>query len=81
MKIVLYEDYVNGFSKASYGDNIDDNSKEIIEKIIKEYIYVSPWDLVEKSHVPNGAWDNSISIAERYIITDRDIQQEIQRGL
>ncbi|ALQ36894.1 Panacea domain-containing protein [Fusobacterium hwasookii] len=81
MKIVLYEDYVNGFSKTSYDDEIDNNSKEIIENILKEYIHISPWDLVEKSHVPNGAWDNSISIAERYIITDRDIQQEIQRGL
>ena len=70
MKLVLYEDL---FSDVSPKDIIDDQSKEIIEGILREYIHVSPWDLVAKSHVSNGAWSNSISMGEKYPITDQDI--------
>lgn len=78
MKLVLYEDL---FSEPSYKDTIDNNSKEIIEKILREYIHVSPWDLVAKSHVLDGAWSNSISMGEKYPITDQDISYEISKGL
>ena len=78
MKLVLYEDL---FSDVSPKDIIDDKSKEIIEGILREYIHVSPWDLVAKSHVSNGAWSNSISMGEKYPITDQDISYEILKGL
>lgn len=78
MKLVLYEDL---FSDISPKDIIDDKSKEIIEEILREYIHVSPWDLVAKSHVSNGAWSNSISMGEKYPITDQDITYEISKGL
>ena len=79
MKLVLYEDL---FSENSSKDTfIDNESKKIIENILKECIYISPWDLVAKSHVSDGAWSNSISIAERYPITDQDISCEIAKGL
>lgn len=79
MKLVLYEDL---FSEISSKDTfIDNDSKKIIENILKECIYISPWDLVAKSHVSDGAWSNSISIAERYPITDQDISCEIAKGL
>ena len=78
MKLVLYEDL---FSDVSPKDIIDDQSKEIIEGILREYIHVSPWDLVAKSHVSNGAWANSISMGEKYPITDQDISYEILKGL
>lgn len=78
MKLVLYEDL---FSDVSPKDIIDDKSKEIIEEILREYIHVSPWDLVAKSHVSNGAWSNSISMGEKYPITDQDISYEILKGL
>lgn len=78
MKLVLYEDL---FSDVSPKDIIDDKSKEIIEEILREYIHVSPWDLVAKSHVLNGAWSNSISMGEKYPITDQDISYEISKGL
>lgn len=78
MKLVLYEDL---FSDVSPKDIIDDQSKEIIEGILREYIHVSPWDLVAKSHVSNGAWSNSISMGEKYPITDQDISYEILKGL
>lgn len=78
MKLVLYEDL---FSDVSPKDIIDDKSKEIIEEILREYIHVSPWDLVAKSHVSNGAWSNSISMGEKYPITDQDITYEISKGL
>ena len=78
MKLVLYEDL---FSDTSPKDIIDDKSKEIIEEILREYIHVSPWDLVAKSHVSNGAWFNSISMGEKYPITDQDITYEISKGL
>jgi phage-associated protein len=78
MKLVLYEDL---FSDTSPKDIIDDKSKEIIEEILREYIHVSPWDLVAKSHVSNGAWSNSISMGEKYPITDQDITYEISKGL
>ena len=78
MKLVLYEDL---FSDVSPKDIIDDKSKEIIEEILREYIHVSPWDLVAKSHVSNGAWSNSISMGEKYPITDQDISHEILKGL
>ena len=79
MKLVLYEDL---FSENSSKDTfIDNDSKKIIENILKECIYIYPWDLVAKSHVSDGAWSNSISIAERYPITDQDISCEIAKGL
>ena len=79
MKLVLYEDL---FSENSSKDTfIDNESNKIIENILKECIYISPWDLVAKSHVSDGAWSNSISIAERYPITDQDISCEIAKGL
>lgn len=40
-----------------YYINLDPEDKMRIDPIIKSLSVLSPWDLVSKSHVANGAWD------------------------
>ena len=61
---------------------IEHKDKELIDTVIVSKINVDPWNLVNETHVLNGAWD-CVSKAKGYYshINYSDIKGEINRGL
>lgn len=85
---VYYEYSGFGAMPISYYSLFDSNflinhkDKELIDSVIDSKINLDPWDLVEKTHVPNGAWDYVSKTRGYYSpINDSDIKEEINRGL
>lgn len=54
--------------------DIVDRDREIIDSIIEQKRVLAPWDLVEDTHAPNGAWDQTYRRCHKGVIDDRLIE-------
>ena len=62
---------------SSLSDEMND-IKDIVDKSIDKYIEKSPWELVTKSHQEEGAWKKAYKEGEKRIISNEDIEKEIE---
>lgn len=61
-----------------YQTNLDSNDQKIINDIVQKKRLVNPWDLVEETHVLNGAWDRTYQngLGNKKIISHDLIRKE-----
>lgn len=56
--------------------SIDLQHQKIIDKIIEEKSVMNPWDLVDQTHKPDGAWDKAFKNGYGTIISVESIRNE-----
>lgn len=56
--------------------NLESDKIDIIDKIIEESINLPPWELVQRSHIKNGAWAKHYKENEKNYIPDNSIEEE-----
>jgi len=62
--------------------NIEINDKALIDSVLNVKIDKLPWNLVDETHVKNGAWDYvTTNYGYNFPISESDIQNEIDKGL
>ncbi|PAF50429.1 type II toxin-antitoxin system antitoxin SocA domain-containing protein [Helicobacter sp. 13S00477-4] len=58
--------------------DLDKSEKEIVDKIIDESTELPPWELVKRSHNPQGAWIKVYKEGSKNIIPSELIEEEAE---